>query len=293
MELEAQKDFERSLVLIEQKRYADAEKCLRSALEKDFRNYKIHHNLSYCLLQSGKETEALAAISKALELEPNDSGSHALASLIYSSHYRNIETFETDFHTIRRKFRMGSKAKEEAQKAIELEPQSSFAFFALASIHLAKSHWAKAEKAAQQALLLDADSLGAALKLMQALRMQKKYAKAKTLLQYWLSRCPNDACLLEEKGRLDLCVESFQEAKHSFLDALRFNPQSSTAKLGLKHSSWARFFPFQLFFKWHSWFWSLTFWPRFIIGAAILICIYVLGGLVIGMIFGKFFNGTL
>ncbi|MBX7157938.1 MAG: tetratricopeptide repeat protein [Verrucomicrobiae bacterium] len=293
MELEAQKEFERSLVLIDQKRYADAEKYLRFALEKDFNNSKIYHNLAYCLLQQPEKTaEAFAAIVKALELEPNDFESHALAALILVARYRSLH-FKTDFHSIRLKIRMSNEAKKEAQIAIQLNPQSSFAFFALASVCFATSHWTKAEEAARQALFLNADSLGAAIRLIWALRKQKKYSEARILLEHWLSRYPNDASLLEEKGRLNLCDEKFSEAKHSFLDALRFNPQSISAKIGLKHSFLVRFFLFQLLFKWHNWFWSLTFWPRLIMGIGILIFIYVLGGLIIGIIFGKFFNGTL
>lgn len=286
MEFEAQKHFDRSLVLLDQKRYPEAEKYLRLALEEDFKNYSIHHNLAFCLFkQTDREAEALAAIVKALELEPNDSDSHALASLILTDRYRNIP-FKTDFHSIRLKFRMSVEAKEEAQMAIELNPQSDFAFSALASVYLATSHWAKAEKAAREALSLNADSMSAAFKLIWTLRKQKRYSEARTLLQYWLSRYPNDASLLEEKGRLDLCVEKLQDAKHSFLDALRLNPLSYSAKLGLKHSSWSRFLPFKFFLRGNNWFFSLTFWPQLFVGFVILIFMAALVGCVIGAIIG-------
>lgn len=286
MELEAQKDFERSLVLIDQSRYSDAEKYLHFALERDFNNSKIYHNLAYCLLQQpGKTAEAFTAIIRAIELEPNDSDSHALASLILCARYRNIP-FKTDFHSIRHKIRLSVEAKKEAQIAIELNPQSGFAFFTLASFYFMTSHWKKAEKAARQAISLNADSLGAAIRLIWALRKQKKYSEARNVLEHWLSRYPNNASLLEEKGRLDLCDEKLSEAKHAFLDALRFNPQSISAKIGLKHSSWARFFPFKLFLKWNNWCGSLTYWPQIWVRFGILILFVALGGFAIGMIMG-------
>lgn len=91
--------------------------------------------------------------------------------------------------------------------------------------------------------------------LIFALRKQRKYSEARALLQHWLSQHPNNPDLLEEKGELDLYIQRMQDAKTAFLDALRFNPNSESAQMGLEHTSiglehayLARFLPLKLIY---------------------------------------------
>ena len=230
--------YQRAKVFYEQKCYAEAEKYFHEALSVSPRNTTMLYELAWSqYLQKGRQKDALATIANAISIDPNESHSHALAALIFA---------------------MLGEAKqslESAKQAVKLDPDYDFSFMALASAFLEMKSWPEAEKAARQALALNPDYKAAAISLMFALREQKKYFEARKLLHYWLSKHPNDSSLLEEKGELDLYTKKVQEAKTTFLDALRLNPNSESAKMGLDHASiglehayFARFLPLKLIY---------------------------------------------
>ena len=120
-------------------------------------------------------------------------------------------------------------------------------------------NWKEAEKATCQALALNPDNTAAAISQIFALRKQRKYSEARTLLYQWLSKHPNDAALMEAKGELDLDTRKIQDAKAAFLDALRLNPNSNFSKISLEHVTLARFLPLRCAY------WVLNFWTILVV----------------------------
>jgi len=129
---------------------------------------------------------------------------------------------------------------ETARTALSLDPLHSGAFTAEAQAHLHSENWAGAEKAARQALELDADNSASANQLAQALRLQNKLAENASHLAGMLARDPEDPCTHASAGWAALQRGERRAGEEHFREALRLRPGFESAREGLLTSFRAR-----------------------------------------------------
>ena len=213
----------RGLQLKELGRYAEAESAFKEALAHEPNDAFTLHQLAGCQWRlPGRQKEALQTINQAIGVEPNEPEHHILRAFILCSLTRPKEALAA------------------ARTAIELSPVDSSAFSAEAQAHLQLENWPLAEKAARQALALDADHIVAANQLAQALRLQNKQAETEAHLAGMLARDPDDAFTHASAGWSALQRGQHREAEVHFREALRLNPDFDYAREGLLNSFRAR-----------------------------------------------------
>jgi tetratricopeptide (TPR) repeat protein len=213
----------RGLQLKDLGRYADAEKAFREALAQAPNDAFALHHLAACQFhQPDRHRDALQTINNAVAIEPNEVDHHILRAFILCTLDRAKESLAA------------------ANTALQLAPTSDAAFTAVAQAHLQLSHWADAERAARQALALDADNSTAANQLAQALRLQNKLDENAGHLAGMLARDPEDPYTHANAGWTALQQGEHREAEMHFREALRLNPEFDSAREGLLNSFRAR-----------------------------------------------------
>jgi tetratricopeptide (TPR) repeat protein len=205
------------------RRFSDAEKHFKGALGEDPRDDTALHLLASSVhAQSGREAEALKIVEDAIAIDPNEAAHHALRAFILNSLDRPKEALVA------------------AGTARGLDPYGEDAWIAEAQAFLQQQQWAKAERAAREALALDADSSVAANLLASALRMQKKTAENQAQIAGLLERDPEDAYTHYNAGWSALQNNDHAQAESHFREALRLEPEFAPARDGLLTSFRAR-----------------------------------------------------
>ncbi len=213
----------RGLQLKEIGRYEDAERAFREALAQEPNDAFALHHLAACQFHlATRHRDALATIDSAIALEPNQPDHHILRAFILCVLDRPKDALAT------------------TQIALQLAPTSDAAFTAIAQAHLQLSHWPDAERAARQALALDADNSTAANQLAQALRLQNKMVENAGHIAGMLARDPGDPYTHANAGWAALQRGQHGEAETHFREALRLNPNFDSAREGLLNSFRAR-----------------------------------------------------
>jgi len=213
----------RGLQLKEIGRYEDAEKAFREGLAQEPNDaFALHHLASCQFHMAGRQRDALTTIDSAISLEPNQPDHHILRAFILCVLDRPKDALAATVI------------------ALQLAPTSDAAFTAEAQAHLQLSHWADAERAARQALALDADNSSAANQLAQALRLQNKMDENAGHLAGMLARDPGDPYTHANAGWAALQSGDHRGAETHFREALRLNPNFESAREGLLNSFRAR-----------------------------------------------------
>ena len=227
----AQECFRRGRLLQERSRFADAVKWYQLALQSD-----ANHAYSYAMLamcwshDPAKQNESVHAARQAVALEPEDSFFRGVLALMLAAKAKEGQTSAL------------SLALGEALMAVKLDPDDSFAHAVEARIQLSLRDFPKAELAARKALSLNTENTMAAEVLSIALLQQHKDEDNAGLVRYQLSQNPEDASSHTSAGWLALRQGKQKVANTHFMEALRYDPTSEGARLGLVESYRARSF---------------------------------------------------
>ncbi len=213
---------ERGRVLIEQRRFLDAEKILRESLGVDPNDPEAHYLLSVSLANQKRHKEALLALDAALALEPESSHYHAYRACIFIDLDRPKD------------------AEAAAREAVRLDPDSGFAHRSLAAVLLSRKNWKEAEASALKALELDPDDSAAANVLAHVLRLQNRLGESSAQTDFMLSENPEDPDTRVSAGWVALQRGEHRAAEEHFLEALRLDASHEFAKEGLKEAFRAR-----------------------------------------------------
>ncbi len=246
---------QRGKVLIEQRRYADAERYFRQALANEPNDVESLYFLALSQLQQNRADDGLQTIASGIALEPEASELHALKAGILSQ------------------LRKPKEAMAAAQTAVELAPDSDYALTARASVWAAKQEWRKAEEDARKALELNPENSGAANLLAHTLRLQNRQGETADQIAYMLSRDPEDADTQSAAGWAALQRGDHKAAETHFLEALRLEANNEAAREGLKEAFKARSPIYRLYLSY------CFFMQRFTAGKQWLIII----GLIVGV----------
>lgn len=212
----------RGSVLLEQGRFADAEKFFREALASDPNDAQVLYQLSVCELNQERSAEALRTIDRALALEPEVSAIHAFRAIVLTQ------------------MRKSAEALAAAEEALRLDPDSDYALVAKAGAYLSRKEWAKAEAAARQALEMNPDNPTAANQLAHALRLQNRLEESATQSDYMLAEDPESPDNHTTAGWVALQRGQREKAETHFLEALRLRADDEGARQGLKEAFRAR-----------------------------------------------------
>ena len=216
------------------RRFDEAERHFKEAVGEDPRNDAALHLLATAIFsQNNRNAEALQAVDRAIAIAPNEATHHALRAFILNALERPREALQA------------------ASTARGLDPYDQDALVAEAQAHMQMQGWANAERAAREALAIDADSSPAANLLAVALRMQNKRAENDAQIAGLLERDPEDEYTHYNAGWSALDRGDHRAAETHFRESLRLNPDFDDARDGLLTSFRARSRPYRAYL-WYS-----------------------------------------
>jgi tetratricopeptide (TPR) repeat protein len=166
--------------------------------------------------------EALSMIDQALRLRPTRA--------VYHAQRANILIL----------LRRTKEALAEIEQARTLAPDSPDSYVAESVVMLVLGKSQEAERAALQALALDAENEAAGDSLADALRMQGRLEESAAQIRGLLGRNPENPWTHSSAGMLALQRGEVRTAETHFLSALRIEPEHREAREGLLHAFRAR-----------------------------------------------------
>jgi tetratricopeptide (TPR) repeat protein len=226
---------ERARLLMEQRRYKEAEKELQRNLSSDPNNTDTLCLLSICKSEDKKYEEAEKLIKIAISLDP------AYPYLIYV--YAKI-LLDQD---------KNREAEKNIREAIHLEPHNADYFGLLAAIYLNQKEWDKALEFANKGLEISPDNLSCLNIRSTALLKLNKKEESYTTISEALNYDPENAITHTNLGWGLLEKGEHQKALVHFKKALQINPESDFAKHGMVEALKARYFIYSLFLKYAFW----------------------------------------
>lgn len=234
------KQFAHVQVLLETKRYQDAEAKLREALLADPDDARSHALLSYVLYLQDREAEALQEAEAAIGLAPNDPSNHYYRALVLLSLGRL------------------DAAMLAAREAVRLDPEWAQYRAIVSRIHLRKKAWKKALRAAEEGLRLDPENVSCInLRALALIGLGQK-DEADRALASALARDPENATTHASQGWALLNRGDHEGALVHFRESLRLNPLSDWARQGIVEALKARSVVYRLILRYFLWMSRLT-----------------------------------
>ncbi len=245
----------RATILLQQRRYPDAERELRTALALDPENAHLMLLLAICLMEQDKIDEADQVIQRAIHEEPdNDYALYIQAK---------VKLYQEDY----------KKAEEFLRQAIHFQPNEPDYFGLLASIFLQRKNFKLALEYAEKGLALESENILCLNMRSTALLKLKRKDEAFLAIEKALEKDPENEYTHVNIGWSQLERGKHKEALVHFSEALRLNPNSEAAKSGLVETMKAKYWFYRQFLKYAFWMSRLSSrnqWA-FIIGLYVII----------------------
>ena len=252
--------LDQAMVLRERHRYEEAVAVLRQHLAQEPEDAWAHALLAETQIEMpGQRRESLTSIDSAISLEADNATFFGLKGLILS------------------RLDQDKKALEAAEEAIRLDPALVVGWLAKGQALGGLNRWEEAEAAARKALALNPDHQGAQNALAIYLRMQGRVEESVRGVDQRLERDPEDPVAHANSGWAALQGGDREKAEGHFREALRLDPDSEYARLGLREAYKARSPLYRAYLRW------IFFMQRFSQGQRWLIII----GIYLGYRFGQ------
>ncbi|MBN1875331.1 MAG: tetratricopeptide repeat protein [Anaerolineae bacterium] len=227
-------------LLIDLKRYQDAEGRLREALAREPQHAEAHRLLAYTLYHQDRNTEALREIQVSIGLEPAEGHNYYVCALIFLEMER------------------ANKAMAMIQEALRLDPEIAAYHAALGHIYLYQKAWHKALDAARTGLRINPEDVACINVQATALVKLGLQDSADETLTYALSLDPANATTHANQGWAYLHQGEHQPALEHFREALRLNPMSDWARQGIVEALKARNPIYRMLLRYFLWMSRLT-----------------------------------
>jgi tetratricopeptide (TPR) repeat protein len=232
----------RGRMLMERDRPADAADWFKQALSVDPNHAPSYSQLALCWVQQdATKTQGLDAARRAVALEPENSFYRGILALVMAAQAKDGQNGPL------------RDALSEAEQGLALDPDSSFVHGIKSLLLLRLRRYPEAEAAAKHTLSLDIDNTTANEVLSAALLSQGKDQQNRTLIDYQLENNPENASAHVSKGMLALHQGRHREANQHFVEALRLEPSSEVARIGLIESFRARNFFYRSHLRFSHW----------------------------------------
>ena len=214
--------LERAQLLLAQSRAADAEQETRLALGVMPDHPPALALLALTRIEQGKHAPALEAAHQAVGLAPDVPYMHYVHALVLHRMDRDEEAFRA------------------VQEALRLDPADADHFSLLAAIELSRRSWPAALDAAEHALALNPEHVGATnLRAMALVRLGRK-AEAMQTVDFALHRAPENPLSHANQGWNCLHQNNPRQAQEHFREALRLQPDFEYARQGMLEALKAR-----------------------------------------------------
>lgn len=213
----------RGQILIQQHRYADAERELGMALASDPEDAWAHALLAICLVHRKAYAEGGARIQQAIQFAPDSAEIRQLAG--------RVQLERNAYDDAERLF----------SEAIALDPHRPAPFAGRAASHAARKQWRKALEDCARALEFDPEDTEAINIRALANRGLGNSADGLADVEYALRVDPNDAHSHANLGWSYLQKGELKLAERHFREALRIDPTLEWARVGVLETTKAKF----------------------------------------------------
>lgn len=232
--------LERARLLLAQSRYDLAEKELRRQLGEQPGDPEAHALLALCLVNDKRYAEATEEAKAAVALGPDIGYTYyVLADVFYRrNHY--------------------PEAEQTVAAAIELDPGDADFRALLAAIRFEQRSWAGALAAAEAGLQLDPEHISCNNLRAMALVKLGRRNEAGITLEGALARDPDNAATHANQGWTLLEKGDTLKALEHFREALRLDPTSEWARLGVLEALKARYPLYRLILMYFLWMSKLS-----------------------------------
>jgi tetratricopeptide (TPR) repeat protein len=235
-----EQQFTQVHVLLETKRYGDAEAKLRDILTRTPTSARAHGLLSFALYRQDHDAEALQEANAAIGLDPNDPSGH---------YYRALALLALE---------RGDDALTAIREAIRLNPEFAPFYATLSRVYVSKKNWKQALAAAEEGLRFDSENVQCInLRALALVNMGRK-DEADQSITTALARDPENAMTHANQGWALLHRGDGKGALTHFREALRLNPLSDWARAGIVEALKARNPIYRFMLRYFLWMSRLT-----------------------------------
>lgn len=214
--------FRRASILIEQNRWPDAERELRTALANDPQSAEGHALLSLVLLEQLKLNDATELAQRAIVLDPDEPFAHFALAAVLEKRNRYAD------------------ALIPLNEAIRLDPFDPKLHALMAQIKLAQRNWPAALEAANRGLEIDPNHDACVNLRGMALVHLGRRGEASATIDGALERDPENTITHANQGWALLHRNQPKQAMEHFREALRLDPTNDWAKAGIVEAMKAR-----------------------------------------------------
>lgn len=212
------KYWERAQFFLQQNRVTEAEAELRNVLAQDPNDAHALSLLAECRFSQRDYTAGFQLAQQAHQIAPNNS------FILYT--FARANFFNQDIEA----------ARQLLQRGLTLSPNDHSFWHLLGEIEYYEKNWNAALDAIESGLIIAPENVELInLRALALIKLNKK-ADADATMDYALNRAPEDSYSHSNKGWVLVERDQYDEAIGHFQEALRLNPNSETAKNGLKEA---------------------------------------------------------
>lgn len=232
--------LERAGLLLEQRRYAEAEKEVKAYLAGEPTDAFGLAMLAEVYLQQERYAEALPPARQAVSNNPEWPWFYYILAraLFYNKQM--------------------AKAREVLQEGQRQAPDDS-SFYLLQSIFaIYESKWQEALDAAEAGLSLDPEDVNLLNMRTEALVKLNRTGEAAQAIDFALQQDPEDAHSHASKGWVNVHIGNYAQALDNFKEALRLDPTHDFARMGLKEAIKAKNVLYRVILRYFLWISKLS-----------------------------------
>lgn len=221
--------------MIGRQQWTEAERLLKETVMQTPEVGRVHSLLSMVFAATNRLDLAEEEANHAVALDPDDYFTHLMLARILGTRNRFAE------------------AEREFLNAIGMCPTEPLVHGEYAGFLLGRKRWREALESANRALALEPENDDALQTRSLALSMLGKQDESHDAIDASLRRNPNDSRAHATLGWSLLHENRPKEALPHFREALRLEPNSEWARLGILEAMRARFLPYRLLLMYFMW----------------------------------------
>jgi tetratricopeptide (TPR) repeat protein len=231
----AEAEYNRGQLLMQQRRYAQAEERFAAAVLAEPNNATYLSSLSLAQSSQEKWTKATETAVQAIAADPNHSPAHYGLSIVLAGRNRADE------------------ADRAIKHAINLDPWEPQYYSFQAVLYLNQRKWAEALKAADRGLEISPDDSELLSHRATAQVQLGQRGQAAQTIRGALENDPEFGPIHANAGWAALHVGNHKAAMLSFQEALRLDPDNEFAREGVVEAIKARFFLYRWLLQFFLW----------------------------------------
>ncbi|HET90519.1 MAG TPA: tetratricopeptide repeat protein [Chloroflexi bacterium] len=232
--------LERARLLLQTRRYEEAEAVLHQALAGTPGNSQAHALLALALYRQDQDEEALQQVQIAIGLAPDHAHHHYIRALILLDMEREAESMAA------------------IREALRLDPTVTGYYGLLGQLYMQKRAWQQALEAAETGLQLDPEDVQCANLRAMALVKLGRLEEAGQTIGAALACDPENSLTHANQGWAMLHRSKPEHALVHFREALRLNPMLDWARQGIVEALKAHNVIYRLMLRYFLWVSRLT-----------------------------------